>query len=55
VNQVQGEDRVAEVARMLSGSSADVAMAHARELLAGGDGRRARSKRPARPKARAGA
>ena len=32
--QVQKEDRVAEVARMLSGDSSEAALAHARELLA---------------------
>ncbi|MCL2137605.1 MAG: DNA repair protein RecN [Coriobacteriia bacterium] len=31
--EVSGEDRVVEIARMLSGSSDDVALAHARELL----------------------
>jgi DNA repair protein RecN (Recombination protein N) len=30
---IEGEDRVAEIARMLSGSSTDSALGHARELL----------------------
>ena len=34
VRPVEGEERVAEVARMLAGSTADISMAHARALLA---------------------
>ena len=34
ITQVEGEQRVAEVARMLSGSSTERSLAHARELLA---------------------
>ena len=34
VRPVKGEERVAELARMLAGSTADVSMAHARALLA---------------------
>lgn len=33
VVRVEGEDRVAEIARMLSGNDSDVSVAHARELL----------------------
>ena len=31
---VEGDERLAELARMLSGSASDTALAHARELLA---------------------
>ena len=34
LSQVSGDDRVAEVARMLDGSAAEASLAHARELLA---------------------
>ncbi len=34
VSEVRGEERVAEVARMLAGSDTDTGLAHARELLA---------------------
>ena len=33
VGEVDGEDRLAELARMLSGTASDTALAHARELL----------------------
>jgi DNA repair protein RecN (Recombination protein N) len=33
VERVEGEDRVAEIARMLSGNASDASLAHARELL----------------------
>ncbi|MFM7322019.1 MAG: DNA repair protein RecN, partial [Armatimonadota bacterium] len=35
IEQLEGEDRVAEVARMLSGDTGETARTHARELLAG--------------------
>lgn len=34
---VEGEDRVAEIARMLSGDASEASLAHAREMLAGCD------------------
>jgi DNA repair protein RecN (Recombination protein N) len=34
IEQVDGGERVAEVARMLSGDASDAALAHAREMLA---------------------
>jgi DNA repair protein RecN (Recombination protein N) len=34
VRTVAGEDRVAEIARMLSGSDTEAGLAHARELIA---------------------
>jgi DNA repair protein RecN (Recombination protein N) len=37
VRTVEGEDRVEELARMLSGTTGEVSLAHARELMAGGD------------------
>ncbi|MEW6271013.1 MAG: DNA repair protein RecN [Thermodesulfobacteriota bacterium] len=37
VLEVQGEERVAELARMLGGTSSEAGRAHARELLAGAD------------------
>jgi DNA repair protein RecN (Recombination protein N) len=46
VRAVDGEERVEEVARMLSGTTGEVPLAHARELLEGGEGPPAR--RPAR-------
>jgi DNA repair protein RecN (Recombination protein N) len=36
VRPVEGEERVEEIARMLSGKTGDVSLAHARELLHGG-------------------
>lgn len=39
VRAVEGEDRVAEIARMLSGADTDASRAHAGELLAGVTGR----------------
>jgi DNA repair protein RecN (Recombination protein N) len=34
IEPIDGEARVAEVARMLSGDTSDVSLAHAREMLA---------------------
>ena len=39
LSKVEGSDRIAEVARMLSGSITDTSLAHARELLDGAAGR----------------
>ena len=33
IGEVSGEDRVAEIARMLSGGSTEASVAHAREML----------------------
>ena len=33
IAQIEGEDRVAEVARMLSGDASELSLAHAREML----------------------
>jgi DNA repair protein RecN (Recombination protein N) len=42
VRTVEGEDRVEELARMLSGTTGEVSLAHARELVAGGASREAK-------------
>ena len=34
LREVEGDERVAEIARMLSGSASEASLAHARELLA---------------------
>jgi DNA repair protein RecN (Recombination protein N) len=53
VRMVEGEERVQELARMLSGSTGDVPLAHARELLADGESGRVRPKgSPGSPAAR---
>jgi DNA repair protein RecN (Recombination protein N) len=39
VGGLEGEERVAELARMLGGQDSKSALAHARSLLGGGDGR----------------
>lgn len=38
IAQIEGEDRVAEVARMLSGDASELSLAHAREMLAAARG-----------------
>ena len=34
LREISGDERVAEIARMLSGDASDISLAHARELLA---------------------
>ena len=34
INEIEGEERVAEIARMLSGDTSGASLAHAREMLA---------------------
>jgi DNA repair protein RecN (Recombination protein N) len=50
VRSLEGDERVAEIARMLSGSSRDASLAHARDLLAQASGAPAAVAPEARPK-----
>ena len=48
VRLVEGEERVEEIARMLSGTTGEVSLAHARELIAGETPPKPTGRRPAR-------
>jgi DNA repair protein RecN (Recombination protein N) len=53
IRMLQGEERVEELARMLSGSTGEVSLAHARELMAEGRSETTTMASPKRPGGRA--